>query len=78
MTWWNETGTHWWSASCLLAVVMLLAFWGAVFVALTALFGTTRSQPRRDAEAPRDPSAARPAETAALGVVTTTAPARHS
>lgn len=74
MTWWNETGAHWWWAGCLLAVVMVLAFWGIVIAALTALFGTTRSQPRRDAEAPRGPRAAGPSEAAALGDRTTTAP----
>ena len=76
MMWWNETGAHWGWAGCLLAVVMVLAFWGIVIAALTALLGTTRSQPRRDAEEPRA-CAARPSEVAALGDRTTIAPPRR-
>ena len=74
--WWNETGAHWGWASCLLAVVMVLAFWGIVIAALTALLGTTRSQPRRDVEAP-PACAARLSEVAARGDRTTTAPPRR-
>ena len=47
MTWWNETGTHWGWGGCLLATLMLLAFWGAVIAALTALLGTSRAHPRQ-------------------------------
>ena len=34
MTWWNEAGAHWGWGGCLLAIVMLLAFWGVVIAAL--------------------------------------------
>jgi hypothetical protein len=46
MTWWNETGATWGWAGCLLAAVVLLVFWGAVFAAITALFGTNTAHPR--------------------------------
>ena len=51
MTWWNETGTHWGWAGCLLAIMMLLAFWGAVIAALTALLGANDPQRRPNVEA---------------------------
>ena len=43
MTWWNEAGTHWGWSSCLLAISMLLAFWGAVIAAL-ALAGCKKEE----------------------------------
>lgn len=54
MTWWNEAGTHWGWSSCLLAISMLLAFWGAVIAALAALVGSKRPQRRRAVEAQCD------------------------
>jgi heme/copper-type cytochrome/quinol oxidase subunit 2 len=60
--WWSETGAHWGWAACLIAVVVLLAFWAAVFAALTALFGTSRTHPRHNALAPARDHAARPVE----------------
>lgn len=39
-TWLNETGAH-----CLLAVMVLMAFWGAVFAALTSLLGNEQHTP---------------------------------
>ena len=41
MTWWNEAGAHWGWGGCLLAIVMLLAFWGVVIAALAASGETT-------------------------------------
>ncbi len=49
MTWWNEGGAHWGWTGCLIAAVMLLVFWSAVFAVLKILFGMTRSQPCQDA-----------------------------
>ncbi|WP_236695468.1 hypothetical protein [Mycolicibacterium chubuense] len=54
MTWWNEAGAHWGWGGCLLAIVMLLAFWGAVIAALAALLGANRPQRREDIETQRD------------------------
>jgi len=77
MTWWNETGVQAGRAGCLLAVVMLLAFWGIVIAALTALLGTPRSRPPRAADAAQGPRAARPFQTAAPQGGSTTAPPRR-
>ena len=54
MTWWNEAGAHWAWGGCLLAIVMLLAFWGAVIAALAALVagGAALIWRRRQANAP--------------------------
>lgn len=60
--WWSETSAHWGWASCLLAVVMLLAFWAAVFAALTALLGTRTTHTRHAVQAPGPDRAARPAD----------------
>jgi hypothetical protein len=54
MTWWNVAGIHWGWGACLLAVMMLFAFWGAVIAALTALLGANRPQRRQDIEIQRD------------------------
>lgn len=54
MTWWNEAGTHWGWGGCLLAIMMLVAFWGAVIAALAALLGANRPRRRQDIEIQRD------------------------
>lgn len=54
MTWWNEAGTHWGWVGCLLAMMMPVAFWGAVIAALAALLGANRPQRRQDIEIQRD------------------------
>ena len=51
MMWWSETGATWGWAGCLLAAVVLLGFWGAVFAAITALLGTNTARPRHDPDA---------------------------
>jgi hypothetical protein len=56
MTWWNVAGIHWGWGACLLAVMMLLAFWGAVIAALVALLGANGPQRRQDIEIQRMPS----------------------
>jgi hypothetical protein len=74
MTWWNEAGALWGWGGCLLAIVMLLAFWGAVIAALAALLGANRPQRRQDIEIQRD--APLPGLTAADCVATTKPPQR--
>ena len=61
-------------AGCLLAVMMLLAFWGAVIAALAALLGANRPQRRQDIETQRDTQV--PGLTAADYVATTKRPQR--
>ena len=74
MTWWNDAGTHWGWGGCLLAIVMLLAFWGAVIAALAALLGANRPQRRQDIDAQCDAQV--PGLTAADYVATTKPPQR--
>jgi hypothetical protein len=74
MTWWNVAGTHWGCGACLAAIMMLLAFWGAVIAALMALFGVNRPQRRQDIEIRRDAQV--PGLTATNYVATTKRPQR--
>jgi len=75
MTWWNEAGTHWGWDGCLLAVMMLLAFWGAVIAALAALLGANRPQRRQDIESQHEAQV--PGLAAAEYVATTKPPRRR-
>ena len=75
MTWWNEAGSHWGWGGCLLAIMMLLAFWGVVIAALAALLGANRPQRRQDMEIQRD--ARWPGLAAADYVVPTKPPQRR-
>jgi hypothetical protein len=74
MTWWNVAGTHWEWGACLPAVMMLLAFWGAVIAALVALLGANRPQRRQDIEIQGDAQV--PGLTATDYVATTKPPQR--
>lgn len=74
--WWSEIGAHWRWAGCLLAVVMLLAFWAAVFAALTALLGTSPTDSRHTVAAPGPDRTARPADTTISVETATAAPPR--
>ncbi len=69
MAWWHETAWF----GCLLAIMVLLASWGAVIAAVAALLGANRSQRRQDVEIQR--AAQLPGLTAAY-VPTTKPPQR--
>lgn len=72
--WWSETGVHWGWAGCLLATVVLMAFWAAVFAALTSLLGTSRPHPRHTVPASGLDHAAKPAGITITGELATAAP----
>ncbi|GLP82039.1 hypothetical protein [Mycobacterium antarcticum] len=69
MTWCSEAGMHWGWGGCLLAIVILLALWGAVTAALAVLLGSNRPQRRQDVAIQRD--AQLPGLTAADSFATT-------
>jgi len=74
MNWWNVAGTPWEWGACVLAVMMLLAFWGAVIAVLVALLGANRPQRRHDIEILGDAQV--PGLTATDGVAKTKPPQR--
>jgi hypothetical protein len=78
MTWWNETSAHWGWTGCLLAAVVLLGFWGAVFAAISVLLGTSKVHPRRDSHAACPDRAARPAGITIPAEPVAAAPPRRS